>query len=320
MSSVHVLVHDRCLDGMTSAATFTRFYRERIDPSATFTYQGLTHAAGSSWSEALFTSADVHVCLDFRYSPDERLTWWFDHHQSAFEQPEHEALFAERKNERHFWDPKAKSCTKYLARIATERFGFDSGPIEEMVSWAETIDGALFPDAKTAVELEAPAMKLMLLAEAAPNPAELLPRIIRDLSTRTLSDVVASPYVQEALAPLLANHWKTVELVRAKARLSGPVCTFDVADEGLDNFNKFIAYYLHPEAVYTVAVSRGAKRSKVSVGSNPWRQSERRHNIADICASYGGGGHPAVGAISFPPEKLDEARRVAAEVIEKLSR
>ena len=55
MSSVHVLFHDRCLDGMTSAATFTRFYRERIDPSATFTYQGLTHAAGSSWSEALFT-------------------------------------------------------------------------------------------------------------------------------------------------------------------------------------------------------------------------------------------------------------------------
>jgi hypothetical protein len=315
---VHVLFHDRCFDGLASAATFTRFYRDRIDPAAEFTYQGLTHGAGSSWSESVFTDAAVHACVDFRYSPSDKLTWWFDHHQSAFEKPEDEAAFHAKKSERQHWDPAAKSCTKYLARVAHERYGFDAGPISELVEWAETIDGALFPDAKTAVELEAPAMKLMLLAEATPDAGTLLPRIIRDLATRTLSEVVASDYVQAALEPLLANHWATVERVRARARLEGNVCTFDLADDGLDNFNKFISYYLFPQALYTVAVSRGTKRSKVSVGSNPWRQAERTHNIADICAGYGGGGHPAVGATSFAPGDLEKARQAAREIVAKL--
>lgn len=314
MSLVHVLFHDRCFDGLASAATFTRFYRQRVDPTATFSYRGLTHAAGSSWNESLFTDAPVHACVDFRYSPDPRLTWWFDHHQSAFEKPEDQGVFEARHSDRHFWNPAAKSCTKYLADVAREKFGFDTAPIGELLEWAETIDGALFPDAKTAVELEAPAMKLMLLAEATQDP-ELLPRIIRDLAERTLSDVVASPYVQQPLQPLLENHWATVEKVRAKARLEGRVVTFDLADDGIDNFNKFISYYLFPQALYTVAVTRGAKRSKVSVGSSPWRQSERTKNIAQICESYGGGGHPAVGAISFAPEDLDKARNTAREVI-----
>lgn len=314
---VHVLFHDRCFDGLASAATFTRFYRERIDNAATFSYRGLTHQAGSSFTPDVFTDAPVHACVDFRYSPDARLTWWFDHHQSAFEQPQDEVRFRAEASDQKFHDPKAKSCTKFLARVAHERYGFDAQPIAELVEWAETIDGALFPDAKTAVELEAPAMKLMLLAEATGDP-ELIPRIIRDLATRTLSEVVASSYVQQPLQPLLEGHWQTLEKIRARARLAGPVCTFDLADDGIDNFNKFISYYLFPQALYTVAVSRGAKRSKVSVGSNPWRQAERTHNLAAICESYGGGGHPPVGAVSFPPDQVGEARRVAAEIIAKL--
>ncbi len=315
---VHVFFHDRCFDGLSAAATFSRFFRERIEPDATFTYRGLTHRAGSSWSPDLFTDAPVHACVDFRYSPSEKLTWWFDHHQSAFERPEDEAVFHSRAGQKHFWDPSAKSCTKFLARVVEEKFGFDPRPMAELVGWAEVIDGALFPDAKTAVELAAPAMKLMLLAEATTD-TELIPRLIRDLTERSLSDVVDEPYVLEPLRPVLEEHWKTLEKVRARARMDGKVCTFDLADEERDGFNKFFSYYLFPEALFTVAVSRGAKRAKVSVGSNPWRQGERRHNIAAICESYGGGGHPAVGAVSFPPDRLDDARQAAREIVERLN-
>jgi nanoRNase/pAp phosphatase (c-di-AMP/oligoRNAs hydrolase) len=65
-------------------------------------------------------------------------------------------------------------------------------------------------------------------------------------------------------------------------------------------------------------VSAGKKRAKISVGSNPWATVPRTHNIAAICESYGGGGHPAVGAVSFPPDRVEDARRVAAEICEKL--
>lgn len=314
---VHVLFHDRCFDGAASAATFTRFYRETVDRNAQFTYQGLSHKPGSSFEPSPFTDAQVHACVDFRYSPSEKLTWWFDHHQSAFEKPEHKTHFEADTSGRKFLDTSAKSCTRFLARTVQARYGWDPTPMQELIDWAEIIDGAQFPDAHMAVALEAPAMKLMLLAEATKDTT-LLPRIIEDLSVRPLSEVMASDYVCAALEPILAEHWKTVESVRSRASLEGGVVFFDVSDLPIDSFNKFIAYERYPEALYTVGVSQTATRAKVSVGSNPWRQSERTHNIAQICESYGGGGHPAVGAISLPRDRVDEARRVAREVVEKL--
>lgn len=314
---VHVLFHDRCFDGLASAATFTRFFREKVAPGATFSYRGLTHAAGTSWTPDVFTDADVHACVDFRYSPSPRLEWWFDHHQSAFEKPEDEAVFQEKQSPRQFWDPKAQSCTKFIARVTAERFGFDAAPLAELIRWADTIDGAKFPDPRTAVALEEPALQLMMLAEATTDP-ELLPRIIRELVERPMGEVVASPLVADPLRPLFETHRRTVALVKGRTVLDRGVVTFDVADEGIDNFNKFIAYDQFPEAAYVVGVSRGAKRSKVSVGSNPWHPELRRHNIAQICESYGGGGHPVVGAVSFAPDRLEDARRCAAEIAEKL--
>jgi len=67
-----------------------------------------------------------------------------------------------------------------------------------------------------------------------------------------------------------------------------------------------------PGAATTVTVSQDAKRSKVSVGSNPWARPARAHDISRICERYGGGGHPVVGAVSLDPDRIDEARRVAA--------
>jgi len=40
----------------------------------------------------------------------------------------------------------------------------------------------------------------------------------------------------------------------------------------------------------------------------------RAHDIAKLCERYGGGGHPVVGAVTLPPGRLDEARRIAAEI------
>jgi nanoRNase/pAp phosphatase (c-di-AMP/oligoRNAs hydrolase) len=65
-------------------------------------------------------------------------------------------------------------------------------------------------------------------------------------------------------------------------------------------------------------VSASSFRTKVSVGSNPWVREPLRHNLATICERYGGGGHPKVGAISFPIGAVVEARQAAAEIREEL--
>jgi len=41
-------------------------------------------------------------------------------------------------------------------------------------------------------------------------------------------------------------------------------------------------------------------------------------NLAKVCERYGGGGHARVGAISFAPEKGDEAREAAAVIVAEL--
>jgi hypothetical protein len=170
-----------------------------------------------------------------------------------------------------------------------------------------------------AVALSDPAMQLMLLIEATKDPG-LCPRLIRELSERPLSAVLRERWVTEPLQPLLARHHEVVKMVTARIRLEGGVATSDLADLGVDNVNKFIAYAANPDTLYTVSVSRGSSRSKISLGSNPWKQHLRRHNLARIAERYGGGGHPAVAAISFPPDQLEQARAAAAVIADELRR
>ena len=84
---LRVLYHGHCFDGVASAATFTRFYRERINAGAEIQYSGLLHRPGNLFDEKMF-DGDENAIVDFKYSTNERLTWWFDHHQSAFLKPE----------------------------------------------------------------------------------------------------------------------------------------------------------------------------------------------------------------------------------------
>jgi len=310
--------HDHCFDGVAAAATFLRFYGdrvERLDPEQV-TFLGLAHKAGPLFGADGF-QGKVNAVVDFRFTRDPRLTWWFDHHQSAFETPADEAAFRADTSGHKFWDPAAKSCTRYLARTAQARFGWDPAPLQELIDWAEIIDGALFPSPQMAVQLTDPAMQAMLFIEASKDPL-LCPRLIREFSLRPLSQVLREPWVTGPLQPILARHHELVRTVTARLAVDRGVATYDLADLGVDSANKFIAYAASDEVLYTVSVSRGAARAKISLGSNPWKQSLRRHNLAQLAERHGGGGHPAVSAISFKPDQLEQARAVAKALAEEL--
>src|SRR4051794_14701175 len=126
-----VLFHDNCFDGAASAAVFSRFYKEKINPSAELEYEGLSHQAGGKPIDAAVFNAEEHAIVDFRYSQDSRLTWWFDHHQSAFQEPGDENHFRADQSGRKFHDPKRKSCTLYLAETAERLFGFNPKPLAD---------------------------------------------------------------------------------------------------------------------------------------------------------------------------------------------
>jgi hypothetical protein len=315
-NKLRVLYHDNCFDGVSSAAVFSRFYRGKIDGNAIIEYEGLTHKASPQVSDDLFGDVE-NAIVDFKYSSDKRLTWWFDHHQSAFLSPEDESHFRQDRSGRKFHDPTFKSCTKYIAHIARTVFGFSPADLDDLVYWADIIDGAQFPDAQTAVELKEPAMKLMLVIEAS-HDRSLIHKIIRDLQEKSLAQVLDEPEVRSRFDELYKHHFESIEIMRRATTCTKGVIQFDVSDQDLDGYNKFIPYYLFPESVYSVGISRSPLRTKVSVGSNPWSTRERRHNLARLCEQYGGGGHSVVAAISFRPDALAEARAAAGEIASKL--
>src|SRR6516165_6640896 len=88
-----ILYHDSCFDGAASAAVFSQFYLQRIEPKAELLYQGLSHSAGGQPIDESLMTGDENAIVDFRYSQSPKLTWWFDHHRSAFQQPGDEEHF-----------------------------------------------------------------------------------------------------------------------------------------------------------------------------------------------------------------------------------
>ena len=313
---LRVLHHDHCFDGAASAAFFSRFVETAFYPRAEFRYTGMIHKARQTFEDELF-DGDENAIVDFKYSSNPKLTWWFDHHQSAFLTPEDARHFALDRSGKKLYDPDFKSCTKFIATVARDRFGFTAPDLDELVEWAEIVDGAQYRDAQTAVEMPAPAMKLTLVIEGAKGN-DTIREIIGWMREIPLAEIVAQPDVQALFQPLYEQHLQSVDMIRESARQDDGVVSFDLARYAVEGYNKFIPYYLFPQSSYTVSVLQTDLRTKISVGSNPWSPKAITHNLATICERYGGGGHPKVGAISLPPDALDTARQVAAEVIEIL--
>jgi hypothetical protein len=313
---VRVFYHDKCFDGTSSAALFSRFYRERIRGDVEFAFSGLLHRAGSLFNEADF-DGDENAIVDFKYSSSPKITWWFDHHESAFLTPQDQEHFEQDQSNKKFYDPDFKSCTSFLAMIAQQRFGFDPTPVAELVHWTDIIDGALYEDARTAVEMKAPAMKLTMVIESAPD-SSFGKQLIPLLANKSLQQIIEEPFVAKLLPPLLERHHRSIAILDERTESKDGTLFFDVTDKDLDGYNKFIPYYLHPESIYSVGLSKSHFRVKVSVGSNPWAPSEPTVNLARICERYGGGGHARVGAISFDVTQHDAARKAAAEIVEEL--
>jgi hypothetical protein len=320
---VRVFYHDKCFDGACSASLFTRFHRECVASDASYEYHGLVHRAGALFDESEFTG-DENAIVDFKYSSSPKITWWFDHHLSAFLTPADQQNFQTCKQDpecsrRKFFDPNYTSCTSFLAHVASTQFGFDTAPVAELIRWADIVDGALYESPQAAVEMAAPAMKLTLIIESTQDP-EFIPRLIPLLTAMPLAEVLSQPFVADLLPPLLERHKEAVELIRSRAEERDGTIFFDISDRPLEGFNKFIPYYLYPDATYSIGLSKSSFRTKVAVGSNPWTKADpaKMVNLAAVCERYGGGGHARVGAISFPPDQADKARAAAAEIVAEL--
>src|SRR5436309_7100718 len=221
-----VLYHDHCFDGAASAAYFSRFIAGAIHPDAEFRYTGMAHKASQMFDSSLF-DGDENAIVDFKYCSDPRLTWWFDHHQSAFLNAEDAEHFRRDTSGRKLYDPSYKSCTSFIRDIAAARFGFRAPDLEDLVDWSVVIDGEQYPDARTAVELGSPAMQLTLVIEAAKG-SDVVQRIIGWMQRRPLGDIIAEPEIQALYQPLYRQHVESIGIIQRLSSQDDGVVYFDL--------------------------------------------------------------------------------------------
>jgi hypothetical protein len=305
---------------------FTRLYRRRSpDDGATFTYHAAGYGPGQNGVDPKILDGDVNAILDFRFSPLANLTFYFDHHVSAFVSPDDRAFYErsvaeeEASGERRmFHDGAYTSATKLIADVGQARFGLDPAPTAELVRWADMIDSAAFPTAEMAVARKEPELQLMTVVEHLGDDgflAKMVPRLLE----RPLAEVARADDIAQAYAPLGREHQAFIKLVEQHAAQIQDVVLVDLSTELIDVAGKFVTYALYPQSTYSVVFSRSKSRCKISIGYNPWAPAPRRHNIAAICERYGGGGHPVVGAISLAADRLEEAKAIARTITQELA-
>ena len=317
-----VLHHNNCFDGACSAALFAKFHREMIGGADAYEFCGLAHQPGGGMSDDVFGPGQ-NAIVDFKYSASPKLTWWFDHHESAFLTPALRVHFFEDQRgdaaNREFFNPSYISCSGLIADIGRDRFGWNITGLEDLLHWADIIDGARFPTPESAVEMREPAMKLALAIENAEDP-DFIPRVIPLLTTLSFAEILEQPFVAERIAPLWARHQANRELIGQRAEFRDGVVCVEILDREIESINKFIPYFLYPEATYTIVATRSKTRTKVSVGTNPWtaRRPDELVNLSEVCERYGGGGHARVGAISLKAGEAELGRTIAREIVADL--
>ena len=320
----HVVVatHGHCFDGLCSAVMFTRLLRHLDRGPLRFSYASCGYGPGSNGVDPKVLAGDVNAILDYRFSTAPQLTWYFDHHVSAF-QGEERAAYEEHArvavpDRRFFHDGAYGSCTKLIADVGARDFGLDPALTESLVRWADMIDSASFPSAEFAVSRTEPVLQLMTVVENFSDDA-FLARLVPRLLDEPIEDLARAPEVAAAYAPLGAQHEAFVAMVRAAAKESGGVVLVDLTDRLLEVAGKFVTYALYPESAYSVLVTRSKSKCKISIGYNPWSPAPRRHDIASICERWGGGGHAVVGAISLPADAVAKAQEIARSIAAELA-
>ncbi|MBN1652170.1 MAG: hypothetical protein JXA30_00160 [Deltaproteobacteria bacterium] len=316
---VVIAYHGHCFDGMCSAAVLTRFLREIESSALTFSYKGIDHQSGGSFVPEEILTGDINAVIDFRYTMSEKLTWWFDHHISGIVNDTELQHYRSDTSGRKFFEPSYSSCCKLIVDVANSHFNIRMSELDDLVYWADIIDSARFSDAKSAVELEEPALQLMTVIETYGDDQFLNQRIRRLAEGVPIEEIAREPEVNKLFEPLLRSHRRTCQIIDEKAEFSRGVVSFELIGTNSDRYNKFIPYWLYPDARYCVAILASKTRAKVSVGSNPWAKEPRTHDIAKICSRYGGGGHPAVGAVTLKSDEIARAREIGKEIISQLA-
>lgn len=312
-----VATHGHCFDGLCSAVLFTRLLRELRGPAVRFHYLSCGYAPSQRALHELL-DGDVNAILDYRFCATDRVDWYFDHHRTAFGSDADKAFFEARRSERPYhYDASYSSCTKLVRDVALARHGIAMPELEPLAAWADKIDSAAFESAEAALDFSDPVMQLVSVVEHH-GDGELIARLVPRLLDSPVEAVAKRAEFRELYRKIRRKKAAFAKRVRQSASHRGRVVLVDLSEAELETYGKFVTYALYPDAMYSVILGRFKNGARINVGYNPWSARELDRDLSSICGRYGGGGHPFVGGITFPPEDVDRAQNIAHEIAREL--
>lgn len=313
-----IFFHDACFDGTTSAALFAAYYRDAIDRDALVQPIGMVHRDGNPF-EGVPLDADDHACVDFRFCADAKMRWWFDHHPTAFQPESLRAVFDREHLPTWFFDPTSPSCAGLIARTLKAQYGWDApAHLVDAVQWADTIDAASFASAADAIALDKPAQRLAAWLAHGRSSMDTA-RYVGWLSRESLAEVAERPELAPQLAAVAEEREQELAAVKKLGVWHDDVVVFDRFDDVGARSPGFLGYLLFPTCLYAISGTSTPTSIKISVGVNPWGAKKRRHDIGELCARYGGGGHAVVGGVTLRGDELPRAKETLAQMVKELT-
>ncbi|MBL8862984.1 MAG: hypothetical protein JNK02_13380 [Planctomycetes bacterium] len=309
MAAPRLTIHyHRDFDGMVSAAVLARALAERAgeDPS----WRSVNYDQRSDWDD--FEAGRRFAIVDFHFHP--RAEWWYDHHPTTFLREDLRRIYV--PSERWLWDPSSPSCPPLILDHAARHLDFPVPPrFAEMARWSDVIDAARYASVDQAIFGDEPALRIARALTTAPSP-DWTDVIVGALVEGDLAAVANREDVEKAHQRASRNRDKALSQFPPTVQWKRDgVLLYDASSNAIRR-ERFAAFYHHPDILYSVGVIPTRAGFHVSAGENPWNPPRPGAHVGEIMETYGGGGHKSVGGAN--PPSLSDARRVAAEVAEKL--
>ncbi|HKD80403.1 MAG TPA: hypothetical protein VKH81_11970 [Candidatus Angelobacter sp.] len=315
--SASLYLHFPCFDGIVSGALALLLLGKargwRFDA-----IHGINYDLQPNW---LNTHLPPHSCVvDFLYHPEAEC--WCDHHITTFLNSDLRAQFAARDKALLMYDPESRSAARLLWNRGAEALG-GSGRLDEMVQWADKIDAADYDGIDQALFGAEPALEISrsLSVEADTNYCDFL---VRRLCDSTLRDLAAHAEVQRRLAQADELVREGLREVGEQIELQGNVAVFDVVTEHA-SVNRYSAFYLYPDAQYSIGTIRSSDSVTVRINANPWLHFHSP-NLGELMRaaaqkaglSSAGGGRERIGSLRLDNNSQGVAREVVSYLVQKL--
>jgi hypothetical protein len=237
---------------------------------------------------------------------------WFDHHSSEQERLELDGKYEGRS-----------APAPSAARVVFDYYNSDElKKFEEMLTFVDKVDSGQL----TKEEILEPERWILLGFVCDPRTGlgyhrsfrisnlELMKKLVDDLRTKSIDEVMADPDVQERVVRYFELNANFKAFLQERSKFDAPVVVTDTRGvQEIPPGNRFLVYSLFPEANIDIRVidGRGKQFVAFAVGHSILNRTSKV-DVGSLMLRHGGGGHRVVGTCQAPYEEAD---RVLQELI-----